>query len=167
MTVNVIYGNGQDATAAELGEFYERICHPLHASPEALEQMVHNSAAVVTARVDGKLVGLARGITDGLRGYLAECKLDPRLQGPAAITRTEGRVEHDTSGIARSMAQRVLDKMIADGVQRIDTLAWGTEVDFAEELGFKRNGGLTVLTLVPSDRADANATAEQAQVPSP
>ena len=96
-----------------------------------------NSAAFVTARVNGKLIGLARGVCDGLRGYLTECKLDPAYQGPAAVTRTDGRIEHDTNGIAKEMARRVLAAMYAEGVQRVDAVAYGTEVDFCEELGFQ------------------------------
>ena len=54
------------------------------------------------------------------------------------MTRTDGRIEHDTNGIAREMARRVLDAMYADGVQRVDVVAYGTEVDFCEELGFQQ-----------------------------
>jgi predicted N-acetyltransferase YhbS len=95
-------------------------------------------------------VGVARGILDGNRGYLAECKLDPMLQGPAAVTRTNGRVEHDEHGIAREMAQRVLERLVESGAERVDAMAWGTEVDFLAELGFRRNGGLVGMTLMPA-----------------
>jgi len=47
----------------------------------------------------------------------------------------------------------VLDKMHAEGVQRIDVVAWGTEEDFCEELGFKRQGGLVGMTMKVEDRA--------------
>jgi hypothetical protein len=115
--------------------------------------MMINCAAFVTARGDGKLIGIARGVCDGLRGYLTECKLDPAFQGPAAVTRTDGRIEHDQHGIAGEMARRVLDALVAAGVPRIDVLAWGTEVDFCEELGFKRQGGLVGLTMRAADWA--------------
>jgi hypothetical protein len=109
----------------------------------------------VTARAAGRLIGVARGVCDGLRGYLTECKLDPSFQGPAAITRTDGRIEHDTNGIAKEMARRVLDRMYAEGVQRVDAVAYGTEVDFCEELGFKRTGGLVGVTMRAEDWAAA------------
>ena len=143
----VAYGNKADTSPQELAEFYARMKHRIAARPEQIRQMLDNSSAFVTARVDGKLVGIARGLCDGLRGYLTECKLDPQHQGPAAVTRTDGRIEHDTDGIACEMAQRVLEKMYADGIQRVDVLAWGTEVDFLEDLGFQRQGGLVGMTM--------------------
>lgn len=144
---DVVYGDGADTSAEELTELYARLNHPIHASPDHMRRMMANSAALATARVDGRLIGLARGLCDGLRGYLTECKLDPAYQGPAAVTRTDGRIEDDRFGIAGELARRVLRKMFADGVQRIDVLAWGTEVDFTQELGFRRSGGLVGLTL--------------------
>jgi len=161
----ISYGSGADLTPRELGEFYERLRHDLAARPEQIKAMLANSAAFVTARSAGQLVGLARGVCDGVRGYLTECKLDPRFQGPAAVTRTDGRIEHDEHGIAAEMARRVLEKMAAIGVARIDVLAYGTEVDFLEEMGFKRAPGLVGLTLKTQDapRAPAASAATAAE----
>jgi hypothetical protein len=159
----VVYGTGQSLTPDELTEFYRRLNHDIAARPEQIRKMMANSAAFVTARVDGKLIGIARGVCDGLRGYLTECKLDSRYQGPAAVTRTDGRIEHDTHGIAREMARQVLDAMYADGVQRVDAVAWGTEVDFCEELGFKRRGGLVGVTMRTDDWSAAKRRMTTAQ----
>jgi len=148
----ITYGGGQDTTPEELTEFYRRVHHEISAAPEQIRGMVSNSIAFVTARVDGRLVGIARGVTDGLRGYLTECKLEPGLQGPAAVTRTDGRIEHDKEGIAAEMARRVLDSMFAAGVRRVDVIAWGTEEDFLEELGFKRHAGVVGMTMRADDR---------------
>jgi hypothetical protein len=147
----VAYGTGADVTPEELAEFYSRLHHDIGAQPEQIRKMTRNSAAFVTARVDGRLVGIARGVCDGLRGYLTECKLDPACQGPAAVTRTDGRIEHDTNGIATEMARRVLAAMYAEGVQRVDAVAYGTEVDFCEELGFRRGHGLVGMTMRAED----------------
>lgn len=147
----VTYGDGTDTNPQELAEFYERLQHDIAARPEQIRKMMANSVAFVTARQDGKLIGLARGVCDGLRGYLTECKLDPAYQGPAAVTRTDGRIEHDTSGIAAEMARRVLDEMYAQGLRRVDVVAWGTEEDFLEELGFRRPGGLVGMTMRAED----------------
>ena len=151
--LEVEYGTGQDVTPEELTDFYRQLSHDIAARPEQIRKMMANSAAFVTARVNGKLVGIARGVCDGLRGYLTECKLDPVYQGPAAVTRTDGRIEHDTNGIAKEMARRVLEAMYAGGVQRVDTVAYGTEVDFCEELGFKRAAGLVGVTMRAEDWA--------------
>jgi hypothetical protein len=112
--------------------------------------MITRSACFVTARVEGKVVGIARGVSDGLRGYLTECKLDPAYQGPAAVTRVDGRVEHDEHGIAMMMARHVLQVLRDQGVERIDVLAYGTEVDFCEELGFQRDPTLVPMHLDPA-----------------
>jgi hypothetical protein len=82
-----------------------------------------------------------------LWGHLAECKLDPAYQGPACVTRKDGRIEHDSAGIAREMACRVIEALRQCGVERIDALAYGTEVDFCEELGFRKSRGLVAMEL--------------------
>jgi hypothetical protein len=149
----VTYGSVEDTSPQELTRFYKKLHHDIAAQPAQIKKMMSSCVAFVTARRGGELIGIARGICDGLRGYLTECKLDPAYQGPAAVTRTDGRIEHDEHGIAAEMARRVLSAMVAAGVRRIDVLAWGTEVDFCEELGFKRQGGLVGLTMKAEDRA--------------
>jgi hypothetical protein len=147
---NIQYGTAAGLDARELTEFYGRLRHEIAAQPKQVQQMLTSSAAFVTARDDGRLIGIARGLSDGMRGYLTECKLDPAYQGEAAITRKDGRIEHDQRGIAGEMARRVLAALAADGLQRIDVLAWGTEVDFCEELGFQKSGGMVGLTMPAS-----------------
>src|SRR5438105_2351844 len=66
----------------ELLAFYERQNHDTTESADKLRGMLERSACFVTARDDGRLIGIARGIADGVRGYLTECKLDPQYQGP-------------------------------------------------------------------------------------
>ena len=153
----VAYDASGSIDPQELGEFYGRLQHETAATDKQLSRMVERSAVFVTARVDERLVGIARGVTDGMRGYLSECKLDPVYQGPAAVTRRDGRIEHDSYGIAAEMARRVLEKFQDEGLERVDVLAWGTEVDFLEELGFKRSGGLIALTLRVAEAAHKTA----------
>lgn len=112
--------------------------------------MLDDTCCLVTAERDGNLIGVARGFVSGVVGYLAECKLDPACQGPACVTRTDGRVEHDDSGIAREMAIRVIEGLRARGVEKIGTVAHGTEVDFCEELGFRQPAGVVWLELSAS-----------------
>ena len=121
--------------------------HPIGDDREKISRMVEQTFCFVTARRDGKLIGIARGITDGVRGYLTECKLDPTYQVPAAITRTDGRIEHDEHGIAHQMALRVIEAFAKYGVERIDVFAYGTEVDFCVEMGFKKLSGVVPLQL--------------------
>ena len=131
----------------ELLAFYQRQHHPTTRSREKLQRMMDNTFCFVTARLNGELVGLARGVTDGLWGRLAECKLDPSCQGPACVTKTDGRIEHDTAGIAREMAVRVIEALRGYGVEQVDALAYGTEVDFCEEFGFRKLRGVEAMEL--------------------
>ena len=147
MASNVTYDIPEQIDPHELAAFYQRQKHQTTHSLEKLERMVQNTFCLVTARRDGALIGIARGVSDGVRGQLVECKLDPSCQGPACVTRTDGRIEHDTEGIAREMARRVIDSLLESGVERINVLAYGTEVDFCEELGFRRDSGLVPLHL--------------------
>ena len=142
----------------ELSAFYARQQHSTQ-SPEKLGRMLENTFCVVTARKDGELIGFARGLTDGLWGRLAECKLDPAYQGPACVTRKQGRIEHDSFGIGREMAFRVIQSLREYGVERIDAIAYGTEVDFCQELGFRRTRGVEVMELDPLRAAMAEPVA--------
>ncbi len=142
---------------SELSNFYSEQGHRTTASAAKMRRMLQNSVCVVTARQDGRLIGFARGVTDGVNGQLAECKLDVRYQGPAAVTRVDGRIEHDQAGIAFEMASRVVESLREYGVELIHVLAYGTEVDFCEELGFKRAGGMVALQMDTAESAVAVA----------
>ena len=144
---SIRYETVDHVEVSELRDFYASQEHQTSASPEKLERMVANSFCFVTAREQGRLVGIARAVTDGVSGHLVDCKLDPAHQGPGAVTRTDGRIEHDREGIAREMAVRVIDALRDYGVEEIHALAYGTEVDFCEELGFRKVAGMVALRL--------------------
>ena len=145
----------------ELKAFYDAQGCVMPQSVDKLSKMVDNSVCFVTAEdMSGKLIGIARGVADGVRGYLTECKLDPGRQGPGAVTHIDGRIEHDQFGIAKEMASRVIQALAAMGCERIDAAAYGTEVDFCEELGFKRAGGIVPMTLDVRAAYPANTAAE-------
>jgi hypothetical protein len=137
----ISYATSSDIAADELLGFYERQGHATSGDRTRLARMIDQAFCFVTARVDGELVGMARGVTDGVDGYLAECKLDPAFQGPACITRKDGRIEHDSEGIAAEMARRVFSALEDYGVDRIRVLAYGTEVDFARSRGSSGSAG--------------------------
>ncbi len=132
----------------ELMAFYDAQGCVMPQSVDKLSKMIDNSVCFVTARdPGGQVIGIARGVADGLRGYLTECKLDPSVQGPGAVTHIDGRIEHDQYGIAKKMAERVIQALADLGCERIDAYAYGTEVDFCEELGFKRAAGIVPVTM--------------------
>jgi hypothetical protein len=155
MGSEIVYATVSNLDPQELSGFYQRQHHATTADAAKLRRMIEQTFCFVTARREGELVGIARGVTDGVRGHLAECKLDPSLQGPACITRIDGRIEHDSSGVAREMAQRVVESLKDYGVDRIQVLAYGTEVDFCEELGFRRVSGMVPLELALGATATA------------
>jgi hypothetical protein len=160
MFEDVVFEDMAKVSPDELLAFYQRQNHATTQSREKLQKMLDNTFCVVTARRGGDLIGFARGVTDGLSGRLAECKLDPTYQGPACVTRTDGRIEHDSEGIAAEMALRVIDALRAFGVERIDAVAHGTEIDFCEELGFKKQRGVVALELpLSATRGSRSATA--------
>lgn len=140
----------EDVDVQELREFYEQQASASPKAEEKLRRMVAGSCCFVTARQNNRLIGLTRGVSDGVRGFLAECKLDPAYQGPAAVTRTDGRIEHDAYGIAREMAMRVLEVLRDLGVERIDVTAHGTEEDFCYDLGFRKVSGVVAMQMDPS-----------------
>ena len=131
----------------ELLTFYQRQNHQTTHSLEKIERMLQSTFCVATARRKGEVIGFARGITDGMWGRLAECKLDPAFQGPACVTKKDGRIEHDAGGIAERMARSVIDSLRRFGVERIDAMAYGTEMDFCEELGFRKMRGVVAMEL--------------------
>ncbi len=146
-TSTITYDSATPPNPVELLGFYDRQQHATTQSSEKIVRMIENSSCFVTARKGGELIGLARGVTDGVRGRLVECKLDPTFQGPACVTHTDGRIEHDEAGIAREMALRVIESFRDSGVERVDVFAYGTEQDFCEELGFKRSAGVVAMQL--------------------
>ena len=147
MLEDIVFEMGRQPDPDELLEFYRRQSHETTADREKLQRMLDNTFCFVAARRQGELIGIARGVTDGLWGRLAECKLDPGFQGPACITHTDGRIEHDSAGIACEMARLVIQALKGYGVERIDALAYGTEEDFCEELGFRRMAGVVPMEL--------------------
>jgi hypothetical protein len=159
MPADVAYETVKAIDPEELLTFYRKQHHETTHDVAKLQRMVDNTFCFVTARREGELIGIARGVTDGVRGQLADCKLDPQFQGPACITRKDGRIEHDSLGIAREMALRVIGALREYGCERITTLAYGTEVDFCEEIGFRKACGLVVLHLDPGVSAPVAAEA--------
>lgn len=149
----------------ELLSFYERQHHPTTHERDKLQRMLDCTFCFVTARRHGELIGIGRGVTDGLRGWLAECKLDPACQGPACVTKTDGRIEHDSQGIAFEMARRIVKALRDHGAEKITVLAYGTEEDFCEELGFRKVRGMVAMELPADAPAPPQRTASPVAVP--
>ena len=86
--------------------------------------------------------------------------LNRTAAGSAAIvTRRDGRIEHDSAGIARAMAVRTILALREYGGEQLDIAAYGTEVDFCLELGFKQVPGVVLMRLAKGAKVDRAAVA--------
>jgi hypothetical protein len=95
-------------------------------------------AAVVTARDHGKLVGIARAISDGLSAQVMELSVALSHQGPRARHGTAAVVEDDPYGVGRRLARVLVDVLRAQGVDWIEGVAWKGELATYEAAGFTR-----------------------------
>jgi len=92
--------------------------------PDQLMAGLRNSHALVTARVEGRLVGLGNAISDGhLVVYFPHMLVDPAHQG---------------TGVGRQMMEALLDKYA--GFHQMMLTADGDAIEFYERLGFERAG---------------------------
>jgi hypothetical protein len=166
---DIEFGVVKQIDVNELKAFYSAQGSMMPQSIDKLTTMVDKSVCFVTAREKngGKLLGIARGVADGVRGYLTECKLDPSCQGPGAVTHVDGRIEHDQFNIAKEMAGRVIESLAKLGCERVDAAAYGTEVDFCEELGFKKAVGIVPMSLNLADHDQYRKCFERTGVAAP
>ncbi|MFT3777685.1 MAG: GNAT family N-acetyltransferase [Ottowia sp.] len=92
--------------------------------PDALLAALRNSHALVTARIDGHLVGLGNALSDGhLVAYFPHMLVHPDFHG---------------QGIGRQMMQALLGRY--QGFHQLMLVADGDAVRFYERLGFARAG---------------------------
>lgn len=92
--------------------------------PEQLLLALRHSHALVTARVDGQLVGLANAISDGhLVVYFPHMLVHP---------------QHQRQGIGRQLMEALLARY--QGFHQLMLTADGDAVGFYERLGFTRAG---------------------------
>jgi GNAT superfamily N-acetyltransferase len=92
--------------------------------PDQLIAALRNSHSLVTARVDGELVGLANAISDGhLVAYFPHMLVHPN---------------HQRHGIGRKMMHALLAKYA--GLHQLMLTADGEAVLFYESMGFSRAG---------------------------
>jgi hypothetical protein len=57
------------------------------------------------------------------------------------------------------MAAQVIAALRASGVERIEAVAYGTEVDFCEDLGFRKNAGVVAMSLVDDAASSVSSSA--------
>lgn len=122
MTVD--YQLDDSINASEVIELYVANNWSSAEKPELLMKALRGSHSLITARVDGKLVGLANAISDGyLVVYYPHMVVHP---------------DYQRQGIGTGIMTRLLEKY-ADFHQQQLT-ADGGAVKFYESLGFERSG---------------------------
>jgi GNAT superfamily N-acetyltransferase len=115
--------NGQ-IEEAEVLEIYEANGWSSAHKPEKLIPALLNSDTLVTARFDGKLVGIGNAISDGhLVVYYPHMLVHPTCQG---------------KGVGRKMMEAMLS-IYGDYHQQMLT-ADGKAIDFYKKMGFERAG---------------------------
>jgi GNAT superfamily N-acetyltransferase len=92
--------------------------------PKELLAALRNSHSLVTARIDGKLVGIGNAISDGhLVVYFPHMLVHPCVQG---------------QGIGRQMMTAIIERY--SGFHQLMLTADGKAVDFYKSIGFVRAG---------------------------
>jgi GNAT superfamily N-acetyltransferase len=101
-TVDVVYGIEPDLSADEFVDLLHRSTlagrRPVDEA-ETIERMLRNADVTITARLDGRLVGVARGITDfSYCSYLSDLAVDAAYQRRGIGRALLGRF-HDEAGL--------------------------------------------------------------------
>ena len=116
--------DNDDIGTTEVVEIYKASGWSSAEKPRQLIAALKNSHSLVTARIDGKLVGIGNALSDGhLVVYYPHMLVHP---------------EHKGKGIGRAMME-CLRKKYASFHQQI-LVADGNAVDFYKSVGFERAG---------------------------
>ncbi len=113
-----------DIETSEVIELYKANGWSSAEKPELLIPALKNSDSIVTARISGKLVGIANALSDGyLVVYYPHMLVHP---------------EHQGKGIGRAMMECLKRKYASFHQQML--VADGKAIEFYKSLGFKRAG---------------------------
>ena len=122
--MNLVIETNATIDQAEVVELYALNEWSSAKKPEQLMQALRHSHTLVTARVDGKLVGIGNAISDGyLVVYYPHMLVHPSYQG---------------KGIGRKMMQTM--QTVYAGFHQQMLTADGQAIEFYETLGFERAG---------------------------
>lgn len=121
--MKVTYAFVDEIQADEVSAVFRKsgLKRPVEDSPR-IQQMLDNSNVILTARVEGKLVGIARGLTDfAWCCYLSDLAVDKTFQ---------------RQGIGKELIRRVQERL-GEGVKLLLVSA-PTTLDYYARLGFVR-----------------------------
>lgn len=126
-----------DLNPKELWDFYVgNNCCETRYSMERATSVLGNCTAVVVARDRGKLVGIARAVSDGLLAQIMELSVALSHQGPGARNRTGALVEDDKYRVGKRLAETLVDVLHSQGVDWIGMVAYATELQMYRDAGF-------------------------------
>lgn len=122
--MNVIYQSDDELKEDEVLELYRSVDWAAAEKPRELMLSLRNSPTLITARVDGRLVGLGNAISDGyLVAYYSHLVVHPEFQ---------------RKGIGRALLERMMEPY--KGFHQQSLTADGDATEFYKKLGFKRAG---------------------------
>ena len=133
-------------TPKQLHAFYTRtgVCEAGF-PPAEVGKVLGHSDVVLAAYQGNTLVGFARGLCDGLAGYVAELCVDPALQGRSTRHSNASLIEGDTAGLGRWLGASLLVELRKLGASFFSVYAVdGVEDTFYKSLGFEENTGHTM-----------------------
>ncbi|MCL4336561.1 MAG: GNAT family N-acetyltransferase [Candidatus Thermoplasmatota archaeon] len=123
--LNVVYEKKGTVNANELSELFKKsgINRP-YEDLDRMQRMIENSDMLVTARIDGQLVGIARSLTDySYCCYLSDLAVDKKYQkmgiGKEMVHRTREQLSEEVSLILLS-AETALNYYPKIGFDRVD-----------------------------------------------
>jgi len=129
--------DSRDIACDEIVRLYQANGWSAANKPEQLYRGLMNSSALVTARIEDRLVGLTNAITDGhLVVYYPHMLVDPDYQG---------------SGIGQLMMQS-LQARYSHMHQQV-LIAYGSAVDFYSRCGFRQAGDNVPMRICDADDA--------------
>jgi hypothetical protein len=126
----------------QLFDFYARnnICETGFGKDVAAK-VLSQSALIVGAFENERLVGIARATFDGLTAAIMELSLDCGLQGDTLLHRNGSIIERDHSGEGRVLGRVFVDELVKRGATFIFAAIEPCESDYYRSIGFQENSG--------------------------
>ncbi len=125
MQERIEYGLGADVTSHELQRLFAQTTWARDRSLEGIETMLRHTYVRVAARSQGRLIGFARAITDGVyRAVIDDIVVDSGWRG---------------HGVGQELVRRLLEQLSA--LEQIRLNCRDELVPFYEKLGFRLDTG--------------------------
>jgi len=131
-------------TETQMWEFYIRndICEAGYGRDLAVKPLKYGNSHTVAAFFEDKLVGIVRGVFDGLVMTIVECGLELALQGDDLVHDNGSLIEKDRYSLFRQMGLLLIEEVKKLGCTMVDfTIVENLEESTFQSLGMKHNTG--------------------------